>query len=111
MIQKIDIPSWIDEQIPVVTMIEVPLQPDMIKPVLQITNNELDNLHRLNILQELGIERLTKKETEENINLISTWIEKEITNSSLQLTEEAKEIFKQMLLLLMKKTDEMVKNI
>lgn len=104
------IPAWIEEKVPNIEYIKAPIEPDMIKPVLEITNKEIDDILIYNVLEEIGVDRLKKEEIESKIQELSEWISEKIKDSNLQLTDEAKNLLLNLLILIMKKTDYFVKH-
>lgn len=90
-------------------MIEVPFQPPISKPVLEITSEELQHALQIDIIEELGAEHLTKEEMLGIKQTLLSWIDEIAQDRALQLSEEAKTLLINIIALIMKKTNKTVK--
>ena len=90
-------------------MIVVPFQPPISKPLLEITSQELQHALQIDIIEELGVDHLTKEEMLGIKQTLLSWIDEIAQDRALQLTEEAKTLLMNIVALIMKKTNETVK--
>lgn len=90
-------------------MIEVPLWPPISKPVLEINSKDLQRALQSDIIKELGADHLTDEEVRGIKQTLLSWINDITQVKELRLNEEAKTSLMNILALIMKKTDETIK--
>jgi len=97
----------LEEEIPHIAVIEVPYYP--MKPVIEITKDDLLRALQTDFIKELASTRLTDEEIVEIKQRLSSWIDEMVKGRALRLTKEAKVSLTNVIALIMKKVDEMIK--
>jgi hypothetical protein len=97
------------EEIPIPRLIPVPLLPFVSKTVIKVTGEDIQRALQSDIIKELGEDHLSKQEIIAIKQKLSSWIDEITQRSELKLTEEAKILLIHIITLIMKKTNDFIK--
>jgi len=90
-------------------MIEVPLWQPTLKPLIDITSEDIQHALKVDIVKEIGAGHLTEKEMLEIKQALLSWIEEMAQDRTPPFTKEAKAFLMNVIALIMKKTSDIVK--